>query len=825
MAPKYAAVILPVPLPGTFTYLVPDHLAERAVTGTRVIVQFGKKRLLSGVIHHLTDSPGALANPKSLLEIPDQRPIFSPTHIRFWDWVCEYYLCTPGEVMMAALPALLRLESETSIATHPAWDHNTAVLSDAEYLVMEALRYAEKLPVSKISDITGLKSIFNLLQGLIEKEVVVTDETIADNYRPKQVKMVRLHADYQSEQSLQQLFTILEKRAFKQLTILMTYLQLQGMDVQKPGIRKQALMKAADGSPAAMAALIDKGILVEFEEEVSRLGNHLQSRTPDDLSLSSLQEQAYRKILEGLALQKPVLLHGVTGSGKTEIYIRLIDDAIRRGQQVLYLLPEIALTSQIIERLRNYFGNMVQVSHSRSSDQQRAEIFNLLAGFTGKSDDPFIMVGARSALFLPVKNPGLIIVDEEHDHSFKQFDPAPRYQARDAALMLARLSGAGIVLGTATPSIESYYHASAGKYMLVNMMERFGESRMPEVIIADVSEATRRKEMQSHYTPQLIHHIRKALVDRLQVILFQNRRGFSLRLYCQDCGWHPGCPHCDVTLTYHKYLDRLKCHYCGYLNHVPLSCHDCGSKSIRTSGFGTEKIEEEITTLFPGARVTRMDMDTTRARNAYQKIIHEFGNRQTDILIGTQMVSKGLDFSHVSVVGVMNADSMIAFPDFRSFERSFQHIVQVSGRAGRQLHPGVVVIQTSRPSHDVIRLAASGNYTGMYEWQIAERQQFSYPPFVRLIRIVCKSRDTGQLSQAATALALHLRNSLSEPVLGPEFPVVSKIKDQYLRHILIKLPPDKALKQNKAIILKAVQSCQQNAAFRKVRFIIDVDPY
>jgi len=825
LAHTYAAVILPVPLAGTFTYEIPEHLIGRAAVGMRVIVQFGKRRLLSGIIRNISDNPGSYPNPKTIIELPDDQPILHSIHLLFWDWIAAYYLCTPGEVMVAALPSLLRLESETSIAVHPAWNRNAESLSDAEYLVMEALRYADKLPVSKISDITGLKNVFNLLQGLIEKEVVMTNETIADTYRPKTVKMVRLHQDYQQEEPLQELFAALEKRAFKQLTILMFYVQQQGIDQQNHAMRKQELVEASGSSSAAMNALIEKGVFVEFEEEVSRLGSHDHTREQEALVLSELQESALQMIRGGFAEQKPVLLHGVTGSGKTEIYIRLIYEAIQQGEQVLYLLPEIALTSQIIERLRSYFGNQVQVSHSRSSDQQRAELYGRLAGFSGKPEDPFVLVGARSALFLPLKNLGLVIVDEEHDHSFKQFDPAPRYQARDAALMLARLSDARIILGSATPAIESSYNAQMGKYHLVQLTQRYGEGRMPEVVVADVAEATRRREMHSHYTPQLIDKIKNALAQRLQVILFQNRRGFSLRLYCQDCGWHPGCPHCDVTLTYHKFLDRLKCHYCGHMTNVPPSCHECGSKAIRTSGFGTEKIEEEIAILFPGARLARMDLDTTRARNAHQKIIHEFSNRQTDILIGTQMVSKGLDFSHVAVVGVMNADSMIAFPDFRAFERSFQHIVQVSGRAGRQSQSGVVVIQTSRPSHDVIRLAASANYAAMFELQIAERRQFNYPPFSRLIRVVIKSRITNLLAQASITIAQQLRASLADPVLGPEYPVVSKIKDEFIRHILIKLANDHDLKRKKALIQRIIQNGQQNAEFRKVKFIVDVDPY
>jgi primosomal protein N' (replication factor Y) (superfamily II helicase) len=823
--PRYAEVILPVPLPGMFTYAVPDELAEQVCPGKRVVVSFGKKRILLGMVRTILDQCNDGIIPKEILAVMDDKPLVTETHLSFWDWIVQYYLCNPGEILVAALPGSFRLESETGIELHPDFDGDTGKLSDKEFLVVEALQFTPRLTISDISEIVDQKRVMNLVNSLIEKNIVVSTATITEVYRPKTITIVRLGEKYHAEETLNLLMDELGKRAFKQLSLLMAFLQVAGLNLKNAAIRKKELVLMAGASLSAYNALCDKGVFEEFSEEVSRLGNFEAVRNINDIVLNEMQESALEGIQEGFAKNLPVLLHGVTGSGKTEVYIRLMNDCIRSGRQVLYLLPEIALTSQIINRLRAYFGNKVQLFHSRYSEQERTELWNRIVSFSGLHDDPWIIVGARSSLFLPMTDAGLIIVDEEHDHSFKQFDPAPRYQARDAAVMLAAKLKIPVILGTATPSLESYHNARTGKYWLVNLPVRYGKSAMPTVYVADVAESQRRREMKSHFTPLLITHIKQALETKQQVILFQNRRGFSLRVFCTVCGWHPGCPHCDVTLTYHKYIDKLKCHYCGFQTIVPKRCSDCGSDEVRTAGFGTEKIEEDIAILFPKARVRRMDFDTTRTKNAYQAIIGDFEQRVVDILVGTQMVTKGLDFSNVGVVGVMNADAMIAFPDFRSHERSFQHIVQVSGRAGRQSVPGFVVIQTGRPSHDIIKLARDHNFTGMYEMEINERKQFFYPPFSRLVKIICKSKDARILSQAAMLLAGELRDTLGNYVLGPEYPLVSKIKSEYIRHILIKIVPDKKLTAKKLWIRHKVASFQSNDQYRKVRFVLDVDPY
>lgn len=825
-APSFAEVVLPVPVPGYFSYFIPDHLTGDVAPGKRVVVSFGKNRVLAGIVRRVSDNCDSLSNPKEILDVLDEIPLVNENHFRFWEWMADYYLCTTGEIMTAALPASFRLESETTISLNPAFNNEMmSALSDKEFLVAEALKYTDHLTISQISEIVDQKKVVNLIKSLIDKKVVVSRETISETYKPKTISVIKLDKRYHSEENLKALLDELSNRAFKQLEVVMGFLQVAASSPATLSIPRKQILRISGASPTVLKALIDKGVFLEEQTEISRLGNFEAQRRVGDIILNDAQQSAFNDIKLGFAENKPVLLHGVTGSGKTEIYIKLIEEVIKQGKQVLYILPEIALTSQIINRMRTFFGNKVQTFHSRASDMERTELWNKIVHFQARDDDPFIIVGARSSIFLPLSEPGMIIIDEEHDHSFKQYDPAPRYQARDAAVLLAGLLNVPVLLGSATPAIESWYNAVRGKYRLVNLPVRFGNSILPLVHIADVSEAYRKKEMKSHFTPLLINNVREALNSNRQVILFQNRRGFSLRISCNNCGWYPGCPHCDVSLTYHKSIDRLKCHYCGYLRKVPVKCDECAATDIKTSGFGTEKIEEEIAIMFPKANVKRMDFDTTRTKDSYQNIIEEFELRNIDILIGTQMVTKGLDFSNVGVVGVMNADSMIAFPDFRSFERSFQHIVQVSGRAGRQSEKGTVIVQTSRPSHDVIRLARNHDYPGLFQLQIIERKQYAYPPFSRLIRIVCKSKNTVALNHASMLIAGELRSKLGNIVLGPEYPMVAKIKDEFIRHILVKLNPRQQLADRKRMIQKLIQDARLSNEFKKVRIIIDVDPY
>lgn len=821
----YAQVILPVPVDKYFSYTIPDSLSEFVDKGKRVVVPFGKRRLLAGIVRRVTKEFPQGTVPKDLLDVLDDLPIVDECHFKFWEWIAEYYLCSVGEVMCAALPASFRLESETSILIHPEFNGDMSNLSDLEYLIVEALQYSSSLTIRQISEIVDRQKVINIIVGLIDKKVVVSSEKITQTFKPKTVAMIRLNPYYHDHDNIRKLLDELEKRAFKQLELMMAFLRLGFEYPEKITISRQEILKQSNSTPSILKALIDKDVFEVFYVEVSRLGSFAAHKDARDIKLSSEQLKTFQLIKDGFKVNKPVLLHGITGSGKTEIYIRLIEEVILRKKQVLYMLPEIALTSHIINRLREYFGNKVQMFHSRFSDQQRTELWNRITKFSEKDDDTYVILGPRSSVFLPLKEPGLIIVDEEHDQAFKQFDPAPRYHGRDAAVMLGKILNIPVLLGSATPSIESYYNARKGKYSLVELNKRFGKSLLPEILIANIAKANKEKKLKSHYTPLLLQHIKNALQNNKQIILFQNRRGFSLRLFCTTCGWHPGCPYCDVTLTYHKFINKLKCHYCGYMRNIPGHCDECDSSEIKTAGFGTEKIEEEMACFFPEAKVQRMDFDTTRTKNSYVKIIDDFEKRNTDILVGTQMISKGMDFSNVSVVGILNADSLISFPDFRSFERSFQHIVQVSGRAGRKEERGVVVIQTYNPSHDVIIMVNENNYKGMYQMQTSERERYKYPPFIRLVRIVCKSRDNKMVNNASNVLANHLRRGFGQALLGPEYPLVSKIKNEYIRHILIKLKPDKKLENNKKWIKNVITSLNEKKLLPKTKIIIEVDPY
>jgi primosomal protein N' (replication factor Y) (superfamily II helicase) len=821
----FADVILPVPLPGFFTYIVPDHLQENVVAGIRVVVPFGPRRLLSGVVASVREEHQGNDHLKEINSLLDEKPILPDYMLQFWDWMMHYYLCTPGEIMMAALPSGFRLESETKIMLHPSFNRDMSILSDKEYLVAEALTFSETLTLSEVSEIIGPRGMLNLIKSLIERNVIVSSEEMSDTFSEKTTSLFSLNVPYHNEDNLKSILDSFSKRAYKQMEILMLFLQKAGNEYPSFRITRKDLIPDDSYGGSALQALVSKGIMVEETVPLSRLGDFKAKKSTAELILSPAQMEAEENIRSGFRLKKPVLLHGVTGSGKTEIYAKLISEVISQGKQVLYILPEIALTSQIIGRLRTFFGNKVQVFHSGYSENQKTELWNRIVRFEAKEEDPFVFVGARSALFLPLTNPGLIIVDEEHDHSLKQYDPAPRYHARDAAVKLAALINQPILLGSATPSAESFNNALSGKYHLVPLQQRFGKSTLPEVLIADMSHEMKNRTNKSHYSTLLLDKIQNALDQNLQVIIFQNRRGFSVRIVCETCGWYPGCPHCDVSLTYHKAIHKLKCHYCGYQMSVPSYCAECNSKEIRTVGFGTQKVEEELASLFPKAIIRRMDHDTTRTKNAFQTIIDDFENGRINILVGTQMVSKGLDFSKVALVGILDADSMMAFPDFRSSERCFQHILQVSGRAGRQEKQGTVVIQTYQPHHDLIRFACNHDYSRFFENELAERMKFGYPPYSRLIRIVCKSKDNNILAQASFQLAREIASIGGLKVLGPEYPVVARIKTEYLRHILIKLAPGKGYASLKSQISQKVRVIQASPAWKKVKFFPDVDPY
>ena len=821
----FVDVLLPLPVAGTFTYRVPMELNNSVGLWKRVVVQFGQKKVYTAVVVKIHETPPKLYAVKYILSVIDANPIMNENQYDFWKWMASYYMCEPGEVMNAAIPSALKLASETKIMLNPDFTGDFDALPEKEYLVAEALDIQKQLTVSEVENIVSLKNTFSLIKTLLEKEVVILEEELKEKYKPKKEAYITLSESYRDEAKLQELFSELEKRAFRQVEVLMAYISLSGFGSEKEKrIQKAALTNKVEKASSAIVSLEKKGVFVTTLTEVSRLDEFNASDSPGNIELSEDQAEAISRIKSGFENHQVVLFHGVTSSGKTEIYIKLINEVIQQGKQVLYLLPEIALTTQIINRLRKYFGKQVGIYHSKYSENERVEIWNHVLSDESDPSKYQIIIGPRSALFLPYSNLGLVIVDEEHDYSFKQFDPAPRYNARDAAIYLGALYKANVLLGTATPSIESYFNAKTGKYSIVELNARFGDIQMPEIFVADLKKETRERTMKSHFSSLLMEHMNEALKKNEQVILFQNRRGYSLRLECDTCSWMPECKNCDVTLIYHKHFNQLKCHYCGYSRRVPERCDSCGSTHLKMKGFGTEKLEDELAIFYPEARIRRMDLDTTRSKFAYQNIITDFENGRIDILVGTQMVTKGLDFDNVSIVGIMNADNLISYPDFRSYERSFQQMAQVSGRAGRKNKRGKVIIQTFNPYHSVIRDVIANDYVSMYSSQILERRNFKYPPFYRLINLNLKHKEARTLNDGARELAIILRETFGNRILGPEYPLVAKIKNLYIKRILIKLERDEHLLDNKQKVLELIEKFKGLALYKNIRVIIDVDP-
>jgi len=824
----FADVLLPLPLPGYFTYRVPFELNDVIQTGQRVVVQFGKKKVYTALVRKIHQIPPQYSDIKYILSILENEPIVNEIQFTFWEWIASYYMCTPGEVMNAALPSALKLTSETKIVMNPSFDGDISNLNEKELLIAEALNAQEVLTITDVAKIIEQKSVITIIKNMIEKNIVLLEEELTNSYKPKTETFVRLTGKYSDEILLKELFDKLEKKAPKQLEILM-YLYSKSIQSKNKikGVSRPQMLKELNTSAAQLNALVKKEVCELFTVEITRLENY-DNITKKNVEFSEHQAIAYNEIKKGFEEKDIVLLHGITSSGKTEIYIKLIEEALQQNKQVLYLIPEIALTTQIINRLRKTFGNKVGVYHSKFNDFERVEIWNqvLLNNSDLKSSEGThqIILGARSSLFLPFSNLGLVIIDEEHDSSYKQHDPAPRYNARDSAIYLAKLHKAKILLGSATPSLESYFNAKNNKYAFVELNKRYGGVMLPEIFVADVKEDSRRKRMKSHFTPFLLENIEEALKNKEQVILFQNRRGFSARLECDICNWIPGCKHCDVTLTYHKRSNQLICHYCGYIENIPEKCPACGNNKILMHGFGTEKLEEELPIFFPEAKVVRMDLDTTRNKHGHQQIINDFEDKKIDILVGTQMVTKGLDFENVNLVGIMNADSMISFPDFRAFERSFQLMAQVSGRAGRKKKRGKVIIQTYNPFHAVIRYVIDNDYKTMYESQINERITFKYPPVYKLIQITVKHKNAENLNKSAKELAFNLRKVFGKRVLGPEFPVISRIRNEYVKNILLKIEKEFSLSKAKLLLEERITAIKTDKEHKGIRIMIDVDP-
>ena len=824
----FADVLLPLPLPALFTYRVPYELDDAVAFGKRVIVPFGRSKLYSALVVHVHENAPQVTA-KYILDVVDDRPVISERQFQLWQWMADYYLCTLGEVMAAALPSALKLASETKIHLHPNFSGDVSTLNENELHITEALAYREAMTVDEISKTVNIQKVIPIIKSLVDKKVVVTDEEVRNPYKAKKETYVRLGDEYASEEAFMALLDQLNlsTRTSGQADGLLAFIMLtkgaKGYDFSAR-VPKAQVVNSSALTPARLQTLLKKGFLKTEEVVISRLTDFSSRETADNIQLSDPQQKAFQQIHEQFKHFPVVLLHGVTGSGKTEIYIKLIDEVLKQGKQVLYLLPEIALTSQIVNRLRKYFGEKVGVYHSRFNEYERVEIWNRVLEQDSDKDISSkyqLILGARSALLLPYQNLGLIIVDEEHDASYKQQDPAPRYHARDCAIVLANMHKAKTLLGTATPSLESYYNVKQNKYGLVELKQRFAQSKLPDIWVVNMIEARKQHQVQGVFSDFLIERIGEALDKKEQVILFQNRRGFAVRMICNTCQTMPTCKYCDVTLTYHKKTGLLKCHYCGYAIAVPHECPTCHSTDIEMKGFGTEKVEDTLAEIFPQASIARMDLDTTRSKNGYQQIISDFEQHKTDILVGTQMVTKGLDFDRVSVVGILNADALISFPDFRSFERAFQLLAQVSGRAGRKEVPGKVVIQSYQPEHPALKYVETNDFMAMYNSQIAERKEYHYPPVTRLVKVTLKHPDEKVVTTAAQTLAVPLREAFPGHVLGPQAPLVSRIQNYYLEDFWIKLAKDSQLETHKAKLLKILQKFQQD--HKTVRVVINVD--
>ncbi len=799
-----------------FTYQITQAEASFLQAGMRVAVPFGKSKIFTALVAEIHQIAPDTYEAKDIHQILDDTPIVNKQQLQHWTWIADYYLCSLGEVMRSALPSAFLLESETLVLRNEQFTDESS-LTDDEFLIVEALQHQSSLKIDKISAILDKKRVLPILHQLLDKGAVQLHEELFEQYKPKLVKYVRLANDFKDEKSLNELLVSLS-RAKKQRELVLTFFSLEATD-RKP-IEVKRLKEKSKTSDAVLKALIEKEIFEIYHIQVDRV--NFKKGNYNIKELSEIQNIAFNQINESFKLKNVTLFHGITSSGKTEIYAKLIDEVLRKGKQVLYLLPEIALTTQLITRLQRYFGDRISVFHSKYSLNERVEVWQNVVQHKEKAQ---LVLGARSSVFLPFDNLDLIIVDEEHETSYKQFDPTPRYHARDAAIVLANIHKARVLLGSATPSIESYFNAKEAKYGFVELNRRFGDVLLPEIELVDIKEGYRKKRMKGHFSERLLVLIQEALQEKEQVILFQNRRGYSPIVECTTCGIAPQCPNCDVSLTFHKFRDELRCHYCGYHRAMPQTCSACGNATLDTKGFGTEQIELELKELFPEHTIGRMDLDTTRGKYGYEKIINAFQSQEIDILVGTQMLSKGLDFANVSLVGVLNADNMLNFPDFRAHEKSFHMLLQVSGRAGRDKKRGKVAIQTFNPYHQILQQVTTNDYAAMYKEQLDERYQYHYPPLVRLVKITLKHKDYIKVDTSSQWLAKSLINSFGENVLGPTSPAIARIRNQHIKTILIKLPKERSLKQSKAVIQKIKNSFQSVADFRPVRFNIDVDCY
>ncbi len=814
---KYAVVILPIAVNKPYTYSIPSSILHQIKIGIRVEVSFGKNKLYAGVVKEIiSEAPEYKTKP--IISIIDDSPIITNQQLKLWQWISSYYCCTLGEVMNASLPSGLKLASETKILLGPTYNENldAEYLTDDEYLIAEALTLQHELKIEDVKKILNKKTIYPVIKSMLDKKIIYLYEELIEKYKAKTISCVRFCEPYASDpKRIEEAFALCS-RSMKQQEALLAFIQLsKKQDI----VRRQEIYNTANVKASIVKALADKNIFEIYKREVSRLDGYSDDIS-DAHSLSDQQIKSLVDLKNQLQEKEVILLHGVTGSGKTRIYIELIKEAMARGEQILYLLPEIALTTQIVSRLQKIFGEDIVVYHSRMNNNERVELWK------SANENKPIILGARSSLFLPFKNLGLIIVDEEHDPSFKQYEPAPRYNARDTAVFMSHLYKAKVILGTATPSLETYRNVLADKYGLVEMKERFGGLEMPKVIIADMSDAAQKREMHSLFTKTLIDELKGALERGEQAILFQNRRGYSPTVLCQTCGWKSECIHCDVSLTYHRFSEHVRCHYCGYRTELPKKCPACGEVHLNQKGFGTEKIADELKIFFPKIKIARMDWDTVKGKNTLENLINDFEERRIDVLVGTQMVTKGLDFDNVGLVGILSADHLIGFPDFRASERAYQLILQVSGRAGRKHKQGKVVIQTYSPKHPIIQDVIENNFRAYLKREMTERRDFKYAPFKRMIKITLKHKKRGTVQQAAEYFANELSLKFKEQVIGPAEPGISRVRSFYLQDIMMKLDKNaQILQEAKAKIFKTQTELQKTKGFSGVRIIVDVDPY
>jgi primosomal protein N' (replication factor Y) len=808
----WAEIILPLALPVVYTYAIPNHLLQNAKPGCRVEVIFGKNKKYAGIIKTITEKEPEYKT-KQIINVLDDEPMLYPQQLKLWQWMSEYYMCSEGEVMAAALPANFKLSSETILIYNDEIGDDFSNLDDEEFLVAEALLLKKQLKLTEVQQVLDATHVYPVIKKLIDKNVCFIWEELTERYKIKKENFVILNPEIDNEESLSKLLNEW-KGAPKQMELLLAYLHLNKTEGE---VSQTALLKKSGATTAQLKGLADKKIVLIEKRSIDRIKS-LPKNITIDFELSEVQQQCLDKTRELLQEKNVCLLHGVTGSGKTLLYIKLIEENFNKGLQVLYLLPEIALTAQIIRRLQKHFGGNIAIYHSKFNDQERVELWNKI-----RTGEVKILLGARSALFLPFKDLGLIIVDEEHDASYKQQDPAPRYNARDAAIYYASLFKAKVLLGTATPSLESYFNALQNKYGLVYLNERYGGLQLPAIEIINTRQVAQTGKVM--ISPQLKEAIQTAVSSDRQVILFQNRRGYNPYLICGSCGYIPQCTHCDVSLTLHKFSNKLHCHYCGSTYPKLVTCPACGSHDWLEKNFGTEKIEEQLEEDFASAKIARMDVDSVRGKTAHDNLIRLFEQHRLDILVGTQMVVKGLDFEKVSLVGILDADGLLSFADFRANERAFQLMEQVSGRAGRKHEQGKVMIQAINVKHPILQLVQQHDYQKFYEFEIITRKEFLYPPFSRIVMLTLKHKDKNVVSSAAEALAHLLRQDLGNYIVGPAPPVIGRIRNLYLMELMIKLPKEPGMSGTyKKVIRNHINLMQSQKQYKTVQVIADVDP-